>query len=432
MKNVNIAVIGGGLSGLITAIYLAKAGKSVVVVEKSDRLGGRAMTIHKNGALFNIGGHALYRGGAAFAILKELGVKLEGGSPPTTDGFGIWRNRVVSLPATPLKLLSSRLLSWSGKIELAKLMMKLGKLNVNDIAAVSLRDWAEKEMNNPMVRHIFYSLCRTATYTSDPDHQLAYVVLEQVQSSLKCGVLYLDGGWQSIVDQLQVQATQLGVSLLHHKNVVEIEHIGGIVQKIVLADGEKIDVESVVSTLAPTEMQKLIRNADSASLQRWKEEVRPVTTACLDLCLKRLPNPNLHFAMGLDLPIFFTHQSRVAKLSENGGLVMHLIKYHSFGESDPKADERMLEQTMSLLHPGWQKEVMARQFLPNIAVARDYLHTEKKGAFPGPSVPEIHGLYIAGDWASHGEMLADAAAASAKRAALQVLQQSKVFESPFH
>jgi pyruvate/2-oxoglutarate dehydrogenase complex dihydrolipoamide dehydrogenase (E3) component len=31
-------------------------------------------------------------------------------------------------------------------------------------------------------------------------------------------------------------------------------------------------------------------------------------------------------------------------------------------------------------------------------------------------------LYVAGDWAGHGEMLADAAIASAKRAAQAILQ----------
>jgi phytoene dehydrogenase-like protein len=104
-------------------------------------------------------------------------------------------------------------------------------------------------------------------------------------------------------------------------------------------------------------------------------------------------------------------------------MVMHLIKYNGSGQSDPMADERMLEQTMSLLHPGWEKEIVARQYLPNIAVVHDYVHLGRTNLLPGPNVPEIRGLYVAGDWASHGEILLDASAASAGRAARRILME---------
>ena len=42
MQNVDVAIIGGGISGLTAANYLAKAGLSVLLIEKSNRLGGRA------------------------------------------------------------------------------------------------------------------------------------------------------------------------------------------------------------------------------------------------------------------------------------------------------------------------------------------------------------------------------------------------------
>jgi hypothetical protein len=45
----------------------------------------------------------------------------------------------------------------------------------------------------------------------------------------------------------------------------------------------------------------------------------------------------------------------------------------------------------------------------------------KRHENPGPAVPEIQGLYVAGEWASHGEVLVDAATASAKRAIQHML-----------
>lgn len=420
MKTYDAAIIGGGVSGLIAAIDLARANKSVIVLEKSNRMGGRAMTVNKNGTCFNLGGHAIYRAGEMHAILGELGVRLEGGSP-SPSGYAIWQNRLMRLPGDPVRLLSSRLLSWSGKMELGRFMLGLGKIDADTIPGVSLRDWAERQIRDPMVRHIFYALCRTATYSKELDHQLAGPVMKQVQRSLGSGVLYVNGGWQTIVDQLREQAVRAGADVMNGKHVTEILRNGGV-SGLRFKDGDSVKANYVISTLAPAETFRLVRDAERTSLRRWKDSARPVMAACLDLSLKRLPVADRHFAIGLDQPVFFTNHSRVAKLSDHGTLVVHLIKYNGKDESDPKEDESMLERTMSLLHPDWRKEVEARQFLPNITVVHDYAHIGRGDPLPGPSVPEIRGLYVAGDWVSHGEMLADAAAASARRAAGQILK----------
>lgn len=58
-KTWDVVVIGGGLAGLTASVYLARGGKSVLLFEKSPSLGGRAITTRKDGALFNLGAHAL-------------------------------------------------------------------------------------------------------------------------------------------------------------------------------------------------------------------------------------------------------------------------------------------------------------------------------------------------------------------------------------
>ncbi|MEF3302444.1 phytoene desaturase family protein [Paenibacillus sp. GYB003] len=421
MNRYDAAVIGGGLSGLIAAVLLARANKSVVVLEKSERIGGRAMTIDKKGALFNLGGHALYRGGEAHSILQELGVRLKGGKP-LADGFALWQNRLLPLPGDPVRLLASRLLTWSGKIELGRAMLRIGKIRTADLPDISLREWAEREIRDPMVRHLLYALCRTATYNKDIDIQPIGPVMRQIQRSLKEGVLYLNGGWQTIVDQLREMAVRAGATVMTGKSVAEIRH-DGAVRGIRCADGAAIEVDGVISTLSPADTYRLVRDAERTALRRWKEAARPVKAACLDLCLRKLPVPDRHFAIGIDQPVFFTHHSRVARLSRDATLVMHLIKYNDGAESDPKADETMLESTMDLLHPGWRNEVAAKQYLPNMTVVHDVVRVGRKDA-PGPAVPEIGGLYVAGDWVTRGEMLADAAAASAERAVRELLQSS--------
>lgn len=184
-----------------------------------------------------------------------------------------------------------------------------------------------------------------------------------------------------------------------------------------------MDISEVISTLPPAETYRFIRNAERTSLLRWKDQARVSVAACLDLCLKRLPVKSRNAVLGIDQPVFFTNQSRVTKLSEDGTVVVHMIKHNGTGGTDPKADERYLEQMMDLIQPGWRKEVVARQYLPNMTVSYDYMHVDRIDRFPGPAVPEIRGLYVAGEWASHGELLVDAAAASGRRAAKAVLKK---------
>ncbi|MFM1653408.1 phytoene desaturase family protein [Brevibacillus sp. B_LB10_24] len=420
MYKFDVVIVGGGLAGLTAAVYLAKAGQKVAVLEKSERLGGRADTITKNGVKLNLGGHALYRGGEAYEILQELGITPEGGIP-SGKTYGLWKNSALPVPTGLLSMVSFPLLSVSGKMEFARLMMKLGKINTDAVPPVSLREWTEREVRDPMVRHLFYALTRTATYVNDPDLLWAQSTLKQVKRALNESVLYVDGGWETIVAKLQRLAEKYGAVIFPGKNAAEIIHENGLVRQVRCSNGEFLDAAAVIVTAPPAEACRMIKDAERTSLWKWKQQALPVKAACLDLGLRRLPNPNHQFAMGIDQPLLFTNQSRAAKLSDDGTAVVHLIKYNGVQKGEAKADEAMLEKALDTLHPGWRKEVAVRQYLPNITVLQDFDHTGRRES-PGPAVPQIGGLYVAGDWAGHGELLVDASFASAKRAALHILK----------
>ncbi len=80
-KSFDCIIIGGGLSGLTAALLLRRAGKNVLLLEKSAEVGGRARTKVKNGFLLNFGAHALYKNGVAFRILSNLGFTPSGKAP---------------------------------------------------------------------------------------------------------------------------------------------------------------------------------------------------------------------------------------------------------------------------------------------------------------------------------------------------------------
>jgi phytoene dehydrogenase-like protein len=426
MEKWDVAVIGGGISGWITAAYAAKAGKRVMLAEKADMFGGKALTVRKNGVLLSLGAHAIYRDGECPAILTELGAAPEGGTPSMT-GHAVIEGKIHEMPTSALSLMTTRLLSFKGKIELTRLMMALKGLDTRKLPHGTLKDWADRTIREPEVRHMIYALCRTSTFAHHPEVQLAGPVLRQIKHVLNGGALYVHGGWSTIIERLRQTAVQAGVRAETGKTAESVTLQTPIrpdsiesLYEIRFADGEVCYANAVVMTLSPADCCKIVSGSEKTALERWRRQARPVTAACLDLGMSKLPDPRVQFAMGLDSPFLFTNQSRAAKLSDNGLLAVHLLKYHGPSQPDAARDKADLERTMDLLQPGWRDEVRVSQYLPRMTVVHDYDHIDRIEA-PGPAVPEMPGLFVAGDWAGHGELLVDAAAASAKRAAEALL-----------
>ncbi len=73
----NTIVVGGGIAGLTSAVYLARAGKKVLLIEKNSRCGGLVNTFYRDGYYFEAGVRALEDAGIIFPMLKDLGIDLE-------------------------------------------------------------------------------------------------------------------------------------------------------------------------------------------------------------------------------------------------------------------------------------------------------------------------------------------------------------------
>ena len=54
-KNIDIAIIGAGLTGLTTAFWLTRAGKQIQIIERQDRAGGQIRTFQENGFVYESG-----------------------------------------------------------------------------------------------------------------------------------------------------------------------------------------------------------------------------------------------------------------------------------------------------------------------------------------------------------------------------------------
>ena len=70
----DVVIIGGGIAGLCTGLYLQKMGKRSVILEHGNQVGGNMAGIWRKGFYFDCGDQSTEDVGILFPILKELGL----------------------------------------------------------------------------------------------------------------------------------------------------------------------------------------------------------------------------------------------------------------------------------------------------------------------------------------------------------------------
>jgi phytoene dehydrogenase-like protein len=418
-RNFDAIVIGGGLAGLTAATFLGRAGKSVILFEKSKRTGGRAITESENGFEMNLGPHALYRSGEGFKILRELGINFTGKRPSGKRSHVFYRGKLSKLPYEPLSLTTSNLFdSWRSKLELILFFKNVERIQTETLQNKKLKDWLDQTFDHQEVRDFVTMLLRVATYANDSENMSAGAALAQLQMVLAKGVLYLDHGWQTLINGLHRAAEQAGVQIMTG-SLIEGVDLKTAVRRIDLADGSYL-ADNVILAIGPTEAARLL------GIQ-LKPNLIPVKMAALTVGLKRLPSPGLLAAFGMDSPFYLSVHSAWANLTtKEGTALIHAGKYLVPGElSDAKSDQSELEQFLELCQPGWKQEVSAYSFLPQMTVANALVTaaTNGFGGRPNVQVEGESGVYLCGDWVGNRGMLCDASFASAKKTAQIILNQ---------
>ena len=390
-------IVGGGIGGLTAGIFLARKGIRVALYEQASVLGGRSKTRSKLDFQHNIGPHALYANSYGANILAELGLRYNG-HVAGTGGFSqaIYDHHYYELPSGACSLFRTRLFSSVEKFQMLKLLRTIKVSDPESFAGLNTRQWIDSQTDNKRLRQWLESMVRLTTYINAPEHLSASIAVCQLKLGFSDRAIYINNGWQTLVSQLRQQATSLGVQIYTRNKITSIEQWKG---------------EHVVLAIGPFEAGRLLGRDFS---------VNPVRVACLDIALSKSPISRAVFALGIDVPLYFSNHNISGSLGPKNAGTIHLMTYLKPGESY-RAEELQvqMEDMMDKLQPGWRDRLIYKRFMPNLVVMYDLPRIV--GRYKGEVVHQQEMIQLVGDWIGESGLLLDASLLSAKAAAQRII-----------
>ena len=427
MAKVDVVVIGAGAAGLTAGALLAKSGKKVLVLDKSEHLGGRGMAVPDEGFKLNVGGHLLEDSGSGITkVFEHLGKRLGHGTVSsdmpvwdhTKDTWGSIRDRysgnkdelkkvIRALTETPFEEFEK----WDDR-SLREWMLQhtsdQGVIDLWEFLAVleCLTDewWDHSASDNLYVRKMHYEEKRIAGYSFWPEQGW-------------------DGLFQDLADAVTENGGEIRMGTPAERVIIENHQVKGVAvarQPRILPneifEDEIIECDAVVSTLPVWDVLKVVPGMGAAGLVRRPDQVpRP---AALQGDVAR-PLPRLERAGGdprpqgaLDLAPCPAHADarlllRADRLRPHDGAARHLSlrdgrpSSRARGERDQRYLLEMFEkfeQEIGIMYPVLAKPIWRRRHL---------VHNPSFGVIQKPGLvgmyrphwraPNVDGLYFASE-----------------------------------
>jgi phytoene dehydrogenase-like protein len=426
--NSDVIIIGGGLAGLTTAALLARSGKTVTVFERSSKeIGGRARTTEVDGFYLNQGPHALFLTDSTDSILKEIGITF-------TGGIAAGKGKSYLISGGKKREISGDYGSWlsSGKSD-GTLVETNGsqffksptEMDFSQLEGVTVQEWLDKNIHDINDAEIIKAILRLNTYGNDPEIQSIGSALRQIYVNSRAGPMYVDGGWQKLVDGLLTVAKNANARIVMDKKAISVKRTDSSGWQVLLSDKTQVSAKIVVIAAGPMDAYSLFDEKERPEvLSKAAKAAKPVRLVCLDVALSSLPDKDALFALGIDRPLYFSVHSTYAKLAPEDGALIHIAKY--LGASiapKPREDQPELEELLDLMQPGWREALVKKRPLPSMVVSNAVVTAATGGLAGRPDTKIADNLYIVGDWVGKEGMLSNASVASAKHAAQLILNE---------
>lgn len=353
---VRVTVVGAGIAGLTTALYAVTAGHHVVVLDRTDRLGGRATSQTVDGAPFGYGLHLLDKRGPLMKVVKKISRLPVVLASPRMD-------RLHVIGVGPLR----------------------PRNNVR-LAAELRRELKQPSPNSP-----------AATAAALLANSGVLTFGDRYKALQKRRLAVVGEGWAGLVGRMAAALDEVGVLIEANCQVNSINK--GTVS---LEDGRRFESDVVVLACGFNQAKQLLQTVDEEAL----DHLQPVRASTLDVTLSARPLSDLH---GVIEPEEGAYVLDVANIQPKLGLEGAFLSGVMVEREGESKDDRLqrLEQLLDRHAAGWSTYVLHERRQRDIIV-------QTTGAKPAYDAYADHGILLAGEWVHSDYSLADAAAATGR------------------
>ncbi len=220
-----IAIVGGGLTGMVAARQLVKKGFEVDLYEKSEFLGGLLAGFKLGNSYLEKAYHHIFKtDGEILELIKELG--LDKKMVWKESSIAIYNGREIQPFVTPIDLLKFKGLDLFSKIRLGVVSLWLSFDNnwqkYEDVTAV---EWMKKYCGNKAYKVIWEPLLKGKFHDRYEDISMAWLwarIHTRSGSKDKNGKEYLGymtGGFEQLITVLEKELVKLKVNIYKNKAV---------------------------------------------------------------------------------------------------------------------------------------------------------------------------------------------------------------------
>jgi len=287
----NIAVLGGGISGLVSAYRLLQKGNRVTLFEATDELGGLGGTFQHEGHTMEQFYHVMINTDEnLLALLSELDLAGETTWKETKMGF-LYGKKLYPFN-TPLDLLNFGGLSFWGRLRTAFGGAYIAKM-LNDpkgLDKISVSDWLEGIFGAEVFAQLWRPLLRAKfgdMYENVPAYWF-WTRLRREKGSTKEVKGYVNGGYRRIVDRLRVEIQKMGGVIRMRTPVYAMQDAPQSIQINALGRWESFD--AAVSTLPLPLLRQVTRGRLESSIPKLKVPYQGVVNAVAILKKRLQPN----------------------------------------------------------------------------------------------------------------------------------------------